>query len=47
VLVDSVKKSTLLYNLYAVTLENLCIVPVQCIYALHMILRRNSDYFAK
>ena len=26
VLVDSVKKSTLLYNLHAVTRENLCIV---------------------
>ena len=48
VLVDSVRKSSLLlYILYALILENLCIVPAQCFYVRHIILRRNSDYFAK
>jgi hypothetical protein len=48
VLVDGVKKSTLLLHIrHALIPENLCIVPVHCINALRMILRRNSDYFRK
>jgi hypothetical protein len=48
VLFDGVKKSILfLYILRALIHENLCFVPIQCINALHMILRRNSYYFAK